>query len=76
MLTTIIVAVILMRYSMNGIPLAIAYMVWTSLGILGTSLIGIYVLEEPLTIIKAISLAVIVIAVAGLRISSINEAAV
>ena len=52
---------------MTSIALAISYMVWTSLGNLGTSLIGIYVLEEPITIIKSLSLAVIVIAVSKFR---------
>ena len=67
---SVILAISLMKYAMKLIPLAVAYMVWTALGILGTSLVGIMALDEPVTIIKSISLVLIVVAVSGLRISS------
>lgn len=71
MLISIITAVILMRYSMKVIPLAVAYIVWTAMGILGTSLIGILLLDEPATVLKLVSLAIIIIAVSGLRITAV-----
>ena len=68
---TITISIFLMKYSMTVIPLAIAYMVWTALGILGTSLVGILVLNEPVTVIRSISLLMIIVAIMGLKVSSI-----
>lgn len=68
--TSITVAILLMKYAMTVIPLAVAYMVWTALGILGTSLVGILVLDDPVTLVRSLSLLLIIAAVSGLKISS------
>ena len=59
-----------LRYAMNRIPLAIAYLIWTSLGIVGTVIVGVTWLDESLTTLQMMSIVLIVTAVIGLRINS------
>jgi quaternary ammonium compound-resistance protein SugE len=73
LLATVVCSILGLRYAMAAIPLTTAYMVWTSLGILGTALIGVTLLDETLSPIEIGSLLLIAIAVAGLRICSTSQ---
>ena len=73
LMITVACSILGLRYALAVIPLSIAYMVWTALGILGTAVIGAVVLGETLEIIELLSLLLMLIAVAGLRISSIKK---
>ena len=72
LLITVVCSILGLRYAMAAIPLGIAYTVWTALGILGTAVIGAVVLKETLETLELFCLLLIVIAVAGLRISSVK----
>jgi multidrug transporter EmrE-like cation transporter len=72
LLITVACSILGLRYAMRAIPLSIAYTVWTALGILGTAVVGAAVLEEILDFVEIACLLLIVIAVAGLRISSVK----
>ena len=74
LLITVVCSILGLRYAMAAIPLSIAYTVWTALGILGTAVIGVTVLKETLETVELFSLLLIVIAVIGLRISSVKTA--
>ena len=62
-----------LRFAMKTISLGIAYIVWTALGIMGTVLVGAFFLNETLSLVKMACVLVMIIAVAGLRLSSIKE---
>ena len=62
-----------LRYAIKSIPLAIAYIVWTAMGILGTVIVGTVLLNEPISWLKTVAIITMVVAIAGLRISSIPE---
>ncbi len=70
LVVTVICSILGLRFAMQVIPLSVAYMVWTALGILGTALIGVMLLGERLDTFEIASLLLIVIAVAGLRVSA------
>ena len=70
LVATVVCSILGLRYAMAVIPLGIAYLVWTSLGILGSVTIGAEVLHEHISGVEMASLALIVVAVIGLRISS------
>ncbi|MDE3740010.1 MULTISPECIES: multidrug efflux SMR transporter [Pseudomonas] len=53
--------------SMRVLPVSIAYPIWTAIGTLGTVLLGFLLLGEALTPAKLLSVALIVVGVAGLR---------
>ena len=63
---------IFLSKALNKIPVSIAYAIWAAAGITIISIIGILVFKESITIIKAVSIAFIVIGVIGLNLSSIH----
>ncbi len=62
-----------LRFAMRSIPLAIAYIVWTALGILGTVFLGAIFLDEVISVFKIACVTVMIVAVTGLRLSSTEE---
>ena len=50
----------LLSISMKTLPLGTAYTVWTGIGAVGAFLVGVVVLDEPLTTGRAIAAALIV----------------
>ncbi len=70
----VIASVMGLRFATGSIPLAVAYIVWTALGIMGTVLVGVVLLNETLSLFKIACVLVMIVAVAGLRLSSIEDA--
>ncbi|ELA6922739.1 TPA: QacE family quaternary ammonium compound efflux SMR transporter [Vibrio parahaemolyticus] len=60
----------LLGIALRTLPLGIAYGVWVGIGAIGTAIVGIYLFNEPATLIKALSLLMIVAGIAGLKISA------
>ena len=60
---------ILLTFAIKRVELSIAYAVWAGLGVMLTTIIGIYVFRETLTVIKVISTLMIVAGVVGLYLS-------
>ena len=53
---------------MRHLPLGTAYAVWTGIGTLGTMLFGILVLRESADPIRFVSVALILLGIAGLKL--------
>ncbi len=53
--------------AMRELPVSVAYPVWTAIGSLGTVLLGVVLLGESLTLVKLLSVGLIVAGVAGLK---------
>ncbi|KIT54499.1 multidrug transporter [Vibrio parahaemolyticus EN9701121] len=60
----------LLGIALRTLPLGIAYGVWVGIGAIGTAIVSIYLFNEPATLIKALSLLMIVAGIAGLKISN------
>ncbi len=58
-------------FALKQFDLSFAYAIWAGLGILGVSLIGIFVFKEPCNTLKIVSILLIVIGVITLNISDI-----
>lgn len=56
--------------AMKGLPVSVAYPIWTAVGILGTVLLGWMMLGETMSPLKVVSAALIIAGVAGLKIAS------
>ena len=54
--------------ALRGIDLGIAYAVWAALGTAAIALIGILWFAEPLTVLKSVSLVLIIAGVVGLNL--------
>jgi small multidrug resistance pump len=54
--------------SLKRLEVSTAYAIWSGLGTLLIALIGMYFFKEPMTMIKAVSLMLIILGVVGLRL--------
>ncbi|MFE1170078.1 DMT family transporter [Nocardiopsis sp. NPDC058789] len=57
-----------LAFALRTIPLGTGYAVWVSIGVVGTALIGMFVLGEGFSVPKALCLLAIVAGVVGLKV--------
>jgi quaternary ammonium compound-resistance protein SugE len=68
--TGIAASVLFLSLAMRVLPTSTAYAVWTGIGVLGVALLGVGVLGERLTTTRAVFLALLVVAIVGLRLTA------
>ena len=56
--------------ALKNIPLGTAYAVWTGIGTVGTVVFGILLFKEPITIIRLLCIASIILGITGLKLFS------
>ena len=56
--------------ALQHIPIGTGYAAWTGIGIVGTTILGIVVFGEGLSMLRAGSLALILIGITGLKLAS------
>ena len=65
-----ILSVVLLSISMRTLPLGTAYTVWTGIGAIGSFVVGIMVLNEPMTAMRMIAAVLIVSGLVLMKLSS------
>lgn len=60
----------MLTLALRGIDISIAYAVWSGLGTATISLIGFLFFQEPMTGLRVVSIALIVMGVVGLKLSA------
>ena len=65
-----ILSVVLLSISMRTLPLGTAYTVWTGIGAMGSFILGIIVLNEPMTAMRMIAAVLIVSGLVLMKLSS------
>ena len=60
----------LLSVAMKSIPMGTAYAVWTGIGAVGGVIVGIIMFGEAATLLRLTSAALIVIGIAGLKLSA------
>jgi quaternary ammonium compound-resistance protein SugE len=65
-----IASLVLLSMAMKRLPLGTSYAVWTGIGIVGTTVLGIFLFQEKLSPLQVICVAMIVIGIIGLKLSS------
>lgn len=63
-----IFSAVFLSLALRKLPLGTAYAIWTGFGILGTSLLGILLFQEVLSLPKVICVCLILIGIIGLRV--------
>ncbi|PIT19555.1 quaternary ammonium compound efflux SMR transporter SugE [Snodgrassella communis] len=58
---------LLLAQSMRSLPVGTAYAVWTGIGAVGATIVGIIVFREPAGVMRLISLGLIIIGIIGLK---------
>ncbi|MCZ6799015.1 MAG: quaternary ammonium compound efflux SMR transporter SugE [Nitrospirae bacterium] len=64
------VSFVFLAQALKSIPLGTAYAIWTGIGVVGTALLGIVLFEESRDLIRLLCIFVIVVGIAGLKLSS------
>ncbi len=65
-----IISVVLLGYAMKALPVGTAYAVWVGVGAVGTVILGIVMMDDPVTSGRLLSLALIIAGIIGLRLAS------
>jgi len=65
-----IISMGLLGLAMKSLPVGTAYGVWVGIGIAGTALLGTVLFNEPVSLLRLISLLLIVAGVLGLKLAS------
>jgi quaternary ammonium compound-resistance protein SugE len=67
-LASMIVSIGLLGLALKTLPIGTAYAVWTGIGTVGTALLGIWLLGEPVTAARLACIGLIVAGIAGLKV--------
>ncbi|EMV2390824.1 QacE family quaternary ammonium compound efflux SMR transporter, partial [Escherichia coli] len=68
--TAMIVSMALLAWAMKSLPVGTAYAVWTGIGAVGAAITGIVLLGESANTMRLASLALIVLGIIGLKLST------
>ena len=63
-----IASAVFLAVALKQLPLGTAYAMWTGMGIVGTTLLGIFLFSEKLSVPQVVCVILIVIGIAGLKI--------
>ncbi len=69
-LSVLVISFVLLGIALRTLPLGVAYGIWVGIGAVGTALAAAFLFGETLTLIKLISLFLIVAGIAGLKMSA------
>jgi len=67
---TIAMSLFLLSWAARTLPIGTAYAVWVGIGAFGAAILGIVLFDEPLTPARLGFLALLLVALAGLKITS------
>ncbi len=56
--------------ALKSLPVGTAYAVWTGIGAIGTAALGIYLFNEPATVLRLACIGLILSGIIGLKITS------
>ena len=60
----------LLAKAAQTLPIGTAYAVWVGIGALGTAMMGIVLFHEPVTILRVLFLALLLVSIIGLKYTS------
>ncbi|MBH9739025.1 DMT family transporter [Vibrio navarrensis] len=69
-LSALVISFVLLGIALRTLPLGVAYGIWVGIGAVGTAVMSIVLFGETLSLFKLASLALIVIGIAGLKLTS------
>ncbi len=63
-------SVLILSQSLKSLPVGTAYAVWTGIGAVGTTLIGIYLFDESRDVLRILCILLIAAGIIGLKFTS------
>lgn len=67
---SMIVSLWLLGLAMKSLPLGTAYSIWVGIGSVGTVILGVFLLGEPASLARVLSVALIIAGIVGLKLSA------
>jgi quaternary ammonium compound-resistance protein SugE len=68
-IVAMLISVGLLGIAMKSLPVGKAYAIWVGVGMVGTAILGMVLFNESVTLIRLVSLLLIVIGIIGLKLS-------
>jgi quaternary ammonium compound-resistance protein SugE len=65
---TYILSAVFLALALKYLPLGMAYVMWVVFGIIGTTILGVLLFSEKLTVLQIISIILIIVGVIGLKL--------
>ena len=65
-----IASALFLSIALKGLPLGTAYAIWTGMGIVGTTVLGVLLFHEKLSLPQVICVILIVVGIVGLKLLS------
>ena len=65
-----IVSLVFLEYALRTLPVGTAYAVWVGIGAVGTVIVSIVLLGEPVSWLRMLSLALIIAGIVGLKLAT------
>jgi quaternary ammonium compound-resistance protein SugE len=69
-IAAIVGSMVLLGLAVRDLPVGTAYAVWVGIGALGTAVLGIFLFGEPATPARLLFLALLLIAIVGLKLTA------
>jgi len=69
---SMVISLWLLGIAMRALPVGTAYPVWVGVGAVGTVILGIILLGEPVNAVRLFSVLLIVLGIAGLKMSGVS----
>jgi len=66
----IVASLLLLSWAARTLPIGTAYAIWVGIGALGAAVCGIVIFGEPVTVARVAFLVLLVIALAGLKLTA------
>ncbi len=66
----LVMSTALLSVAIRGVPLGTAYAVWTGIGAAGTFIVAVFLFNEPINLVKVLSILCIIIGLIGLKVGS------
>lgn len=63
-------SMVLLAQASRTLPIGTAYAVWVGIGAAGAALLGMLLLEEPVTTLRVTFIVLLLVAIAGLKLTS------
>ena len=67
-LALMMVSFFLLAHSLKTLPVGTAYAVWTGIGIIGTTILGIVLFGEPASALRILFICLILVGIVGLKV--------
>ncbi|MDA7946142.1 MAG: quaternary ammonium compound efflux SMR transporter SugE [Hyphomicrobiaceae bacterium] len=64
------ISLFLLGLALRDLPLGTAYAVWTGIGAVGTVILGIFLFQDPATVIRLACIGLILAGIVGLKLTS------